>query len=464
MPVEFSPEKVGIAAMDFAGGHYATLLGQVDKWGEPGTTLDYGIGLHPSLHPMTLADQRPEITDLANAIDNHSRHVKTISDPIRRAPLEISLRGLRSRLGVLTGESVNPSKMAYDAYNIEFPDAPYDDSWVGSYYEHEVLPLIPEKYFPDGIRTTENFLSAYTHFKNSYRLNVLRSSTGSKTEQEAKVADLGRFVARLIMERTKAKGVLTFDDVDAALESLIIKPVIDSPGGESGYFRFNADAKPEDTVNWYTNEEPTPWELLLSQTHELAGHYQEYTEKNAMAWQRGWTEWSVAGLYSPAAFFSEGVAQVIPRYLYPDAETIRDTVLKIYEQAGQRFDEKGQEDILSLIKIHFLTEFNPELELVRINANRKIEQVLGMPEGPDRETALEDAKKYSQIMNLRSPEQAERRVKFMARYGGYAYVYPVSARAYWAWFEKHDQTPEAMLRLMREPIVLGVNEEMPEIS
>ena len=125
---------------------------------------------------------------------------------------------------------------------------------------------------------------------------------------------------------------------------------------------------------------------------------------------------------------------------------------------------KGQEDILSLIKIHFLTEFNPELELVRINANRKIEQVLGMPEGPDRETALEDAKKYSQIMNLRSPEQAERRVKFMARYGGYAYVYPVSARAYWAWFEKHDQTPEAMLRLMREPIILGVNEEMPEIS
>lgn len=456
MGVEFSRSQVEMAEADYAGSTYAKLLSEVDQYGPAGTTLDYGIGLHPALS----TDQTPKRnkSELLEDLNSHTTYVSDhIADPIRRNVLLVSLRGLCSRLEFLSGEPLTPTQMVSDAYNVKLPEEPYEDSWVTDYYEQKVLPLIPDRFFPDGIKTPGNFLSAYNAFKDAYRLKLLGSPGDPDTPPEERLEDLGRYVARLIFERAQEKGVLTFDNVDAALNPLSIEPVIDSPGGEGGYFRFDQQGNPVVTLNWQSASEPTPWELLLSQTHELAGHYQEYREKIALAWKNGWTEWAVAGLYSPAAFFSEGVAQVMPKYLYPNPESLLEPVLKIYEQAGQKFDDKGKADILNLIRINQLIEYNPRFEPIKINSFMLLEWALQIKDDQAREAAIDQARKYSQSMCLVSEERSGRRVKFMQKYGGYIYVYPISMQVYWEWFEQQGQTPEAMLQLMREPLVLSPN-------
>lgn len=456
MIAEFEPTKVRIAQSDAPGSTYAAFLGEVDRYGPQGSTLDYGIGLHPALSPLINPQRR--LPELLTAIDNHTTYVTDhVSDQTRRDVLLISLRGLRSRLRLLAGESISPSQMVFDAYNISLSSEPYDDSWVLNYYKHEVLPLIPERFFPDSAKKPEDLLLAYNAFKDAYRLSLLKLSSTAGLSPYETLEKTGRYVARLIFERAQERGVLTFDSVDAALQPLSIVPVIDSEGGESGYFRFDEHGTPVDTFNWQSKSEPTAWELLLTQTHELAGHYQEYTEKIAMAWRKGWSEWAVAGLYSPAAFFSEGVAQVVPKYLYPDAQSVLKAVLKIYDYIGQRIDAESRRDILNLIKIHQLVEYNPRLEAIRLNAIRHLEEALQIEDDLERGEAIKKAGEYFQSMCLRSEEQAERRVKFMRTYGGYTYVYPVSVQAYWKWFEDQGQTPDALLRLMREPIVLSIN-------
>lgn len=458
MRAEFSRTHVEIARADHVGSKYATLLSAVDQYGPAGTagtTLDYGIGLHPAL--SATPDSNINLSKLFKDLNNHTTYVSDhISDPIRRNVLLVSLRGLCSRLKLLSGEPLTPTQMVYDAYNVALPEEPYDDSWITDYYKQEILPLIPDRFFPDGNKTPEHLLSAYNAFKNTYRLRLLGSPGDLDTQPEERLKGMGRYVARLIFERAQEKKVLTFDNVDAALDPLIIEPVIDSAGGEGGYFRFDQQGKPTVTLNWQTKSEPTPWELLLAQTHELAGHYQEYSEKIAFAWKKGWTEWAVAGLYSPAAFFSEGVAQVMPKYLFSDAESVLGPVLKIYEKAGQKFDERSRADILNLIKIHQLVNFNPEFELVKINSIKLLEHALQITNSQEREVDIDKAKKYYQDMCLESKEHSERRVKFIQKYGGYIYVYPISMQAYWEWFRQQGQTPEAMLRLMREPLVLSL--------
>ena len=453
---EFSQTQVEIARADHVGSRYATLLSAVDQWGPAGTTLDYGIGLHPALSIIPTSKRDP--SKLLDDLDNHTAYVNDhIGDPLRQSILLVSLRGLRSRLKLLLGEPLTPAQMVYDAYNVALPEEPYDDSWVTDYYKQEVLPLIPDRFFPDGNKTPEHLLSAYNAFKDTYRLRLFRSPDDFDTPPEERLKDIGRFVARLIFERAQEKKVLTFDNVDAALDPLIIESVIDSAGGEGGYFRFDQQGKPIDTLNWQSKSEPTPWELLLSQTHELAGHYQEYSEKIAFAWKKGWTEWTAAGLYSPAAFFSEGIAQIMPKYLFSDPELVLEPVLKIYEKAGQKFNERSRADILNLIKIYQLVNFNPKFELVKINSIKLLEHAHQINNNQEREAAIDKAKKYYQDMCLESKEHSERRVKFIQKYGGYIYVYPISMQAYWEWFEQHGQTPEAMLQLMREPLILSIN-------
>lgn len=463
MTTESDFNKVEIATIDFTGSRYATLLAETDSFGQPGTTLDYGVGLHPTLTPTGLRLSQRGAPELLQAIDRHATYVDaTVSDEARKEVLLISLRGLSSRLRLLQGEDISPTQMAYDAYNIALPEEPYNDSWVLSFYEKEVLPLIPSRFFPNRIRTPEALLQAYDALKDVYRLKLLSFTSEPKKPQEERIKDLGKYTARLIFERAQYKGILTFDSVDAALSPLTIVPVIDSQGGEGGYFRFNADGQPEDTLNWQSKSEPTPWEILLTQAHELAGHYQEYTSKINMAWQRGWTEWAVAGLYSPVAYLSEGVAQLVPRYLYSDPESVLEASLKIYKQAEHHFDQGSayRDEILNLIKIHQLIEYTGKLEFVRINATRRFEQALSIDDETEREREVQLAKQYFQTMCLRTEEQADRRVKFIRKYGGYTYVYPTSAQTYWDWFEHNGKTPEALLRLIQEPIIIGVNEEI----
>jgi len=138
MGAEFNPTHVEIARADYAGSKYVELLSAVDQWGPAGTTLDYGTGLHPAL--STVPTSKIDPPKLLNDLDDHTNYVSDhISDPIRRNVLLVSLRGLHSRLRLLSGEPVTPTQMVYDAYNVTLPEEPYDDSWVTDF--------IKKKYF-----------------------------------------------------------------------------------------------------------------------------------------------------------------------------------------------------------------------------------------------------------------------------------------------------------------------------
>ena len=164
--------------------------------------------------------------------------------------------------------------------------------------------------------------------------------------------------------------------------------------------------------------------------------------ENRLLKERGWIEYAVFPLFSPAALVAEGSGNYGVELAFPGDEKVRFEREVLYPMAG--LDPQLAE---SLERLNGLTS---ELAFARVATTR-----LYLDGEISRETAIERTRKYG----LTSKERAEKSVRFTEQYRSYVLNYSIGKALVQAYIERQSDDPEGRWQAFQRMLV-----EMPTAS
>jgi hypothetical protein len=164
--------------------------------------------------------------------------------------------------------------------------------------------------------------------------------------------------------------------------------------------------------------------------------------ENRLLKERGWIEYAVFPLFSPAALVSEGSGNYGVELAFPGDEKVQFEREVLYPMAG--LDPQLAE---SLERLNGLTS---ELAFAQLATTR-----LFLDGEISRETAIERTRKYG----LTSRERAEKSVRFTEQYRSYVLNYSIGKALVQAYIERQSDDPEGRWQAFQRMLV-----EMPTAS
>jgi hypothetical protein len=164
--------------------------------------------------------------------------------------------------------------------------------------------------------------------------------------------------------------------------------------------------------------------------------------ENRLLKERGWIEYAVFPLFSPAALVAEGSGNYGVELAFPGNEKVQFQREVLYPMAG--LDPQLAE---SLERLNGLTS---ELAFARVATTR-----LYLDGDISRETAIERTRKYG----LTSRERAEKSVRFTEQYRSYVLNYSIGKALVQAYIERQSDDPEGRWQAFQRMLV-----EMPTAS
>lgn len=164
--------------------------------------------------------------------------------------------------------------------------------------------------------------------------------------------------------------------------------------------------------------------------------------ENRLLKQRGWIEYAVFPLFSPAALMAEGSGNYGVELAFPDGEKVKFEREVLYPMAG--LDPQLAELLESL------NDLTSELAFARVMTTR-----LYLDGEISRDDAIEHTRKYG----LTSREEAEKSVRFAEQYRSYVLNYSLGKALVQAYIERQADDPKGRWQAFERMLV-----EMPTAS
>ncbi|MBU0496019.1 MAG: hypothetical protein KKA73_16640 [Chloroflexi bacterium] len=350
--------------------------------------------------PQPVANLLKQATDLADAVAADAG-----MDPQRRDHLAKEVRAMQTALRILDGEELTFVEEVEGLYDIT-------PEWMD------------EAVFEEAHRTLEDLLPP----GDSIQERMIAHRKTTEIAAERAVPLLHEIVTEL-RRRTQARFPLP------AGESFEIQLVKDQPWAAYNWYLGGLYSR----VDVNTDLPMHVTDLVYLMAHEgYPGHHTELSIKDARLVQElGYLEFSIAILYAPASFLSEGIATRAQEMILSDDEWVSWHANEILARAGLEHIDAARE--------HALIEASKHLEAVGGNVAFLLR---------DRGVSEEEAVAYTQRYALSSEEEARHFMGFLSdRFScSYIFNYYFGGKMLDALFAARGDREHWFTRLLAEPV------------